>query len=119
MTYTIEELECLDSEGQTGVVVSVRWKVTGSDETNSGYCVKKSVFTPSPSSSFTPYVDLTETQVLGWVQDSLGVAGVAFYENLIVGQLATHAERFPEETGVDIMCDANYIPEQQADLPWA
>tara|TARA_R110000764_G_C10956132_1_gene377724 strand:+ start:761 stop:1123 length:363 start_codon:yes stop_codon:yes gene_type:complete len=117
-TWTIEEMDCENIAGQTNVVVKVVWKVSGADSANTCYCQKNTLFTYAAGGSFTPYEDLTQAQVLGWVQDSLGTAGVTFYETLLTDQLATYAEKFPEDTGVNIMCDANYVPEQPTPLPW-
>ena len=117
-TWTIEKMDCENTAGQTNVVVKVVWKVSGADSTNTCYCQKNTLFTYAAGGSFTPYEDLTQAQVLGWVTDSLGTAGVAFYDDLIAQQLAIYAKRFPEDTGVNIMCDANYVPEQPTPLPW-
>jgi len=117
-TWTIEQMDCENIAGQTNVVVKVHWKVSGSDANNAGYCQKTTSFTYAPGNPFTPFADLTETQVLGWVQDSLGTAGVTFYNNLIVQELATFASRFPDETGLSVMCEANYVPETPTALPW-
>lgn len=117
-TWTIEEMDCENTAGETNVVVKVVWKVSDTDSANTCYCQKSTSFTHAVGASFTPYADLTQAQVLGWVQDSIGAAGVTFYETLLTGQLATYAERFPEETSVDIMCDATYVPEQPTPLPW-
>jgi len=75
-TWTIEQMDCENIAGQTNVVVKVHWKVSGSDANNNGYCQKNTSFTYAPGDPFTPYADLTETQVLGWVQDSLGTGYV-------------------------------------------
>ena len=116
--WTIEEMDCENTAGETNVVVKVVWKVSDTDSANTCYCQKSTSFTHAVGASFTPYADLTQAQVLGWVTDSLGTDGVTFYETLLTEQLATYAERFPEETGVDIMCDANYVSEQSTVLPW-
>jgi len=117
-TWTIEEMDCENTAGQTNVVVKVLWKVSGADEVNTCYCQKSTSFTYGSGGSFTPYEDLTQAQVLGWVTDSLGTEGVAFYDDLVAQHLALYRERFPDETGVDIMCDATYVPEQPTPLPW-
>lgn len=117
-TWTIEQMDCENTAGETNVVVKVVWKVSGGDDINTCYCKKSTSFTYGSGGSFTPYEDLTQAQVLGWVTDSLGTAGVNFYETLLTEQLATYVERFPEEAGVDIMCDANYVSEQPTPLPW-
>ena len=117
-TWTIEQMDCENTAGQTNVVVKVLWKVSGADEVNTCYCQKSTSFTYVAGGSFTPYEDLNQAQVLGWVQDSLGTAGVTFYETLLTDQLAIYAERFPEDTGKDIFCEATYVPEQPTPLPW-
>lgn len=116
--WTIEEMECDNIAGQTNVVVKVLWKVSGADDVNTCYCQKSTSFTYSAGGSFTPYQDLTQDEVLNWVTNSLGTDGVAFYDQLVAQHLELHQERFPEETGVDIMCDANYVAEQLTPLPW-
>tara|TARA_E500000318_G_scaffold47262_1_gene44511 strand:- start:124 stop:486 length:363 start_codon:yes stop_codon:yes gene_type:complete len=117
-TWTIEQMDCENIAGQTNVVVKVHWKVSGADANNTCYCEKMTSFVYSTGDAFTPYADLTQAQVLGWVQDSLGTAGVTFYNNLIVQELATYADKFPSDTGMSIMCDANYVPETPTALPW-
>jgi len=36
---------------------------------------------------FTPYSSLTQAQVIGWVQESLGAQGIANFEANVQGQL--------------------------------
>ena len=117
-TWTIEKMDCENTAGQTNVVVKVVWKVSEPDAKNTVCCTKNTSFTYTAGGSFTPYEDLTQAQVLGWVQDSLGTVGVTFYETLLTDQLAIYAERFPEDTGKDIFFEATYVPEQPTPLPW-
>jgi hypothetical protein len=37
--------------------------------------------------TFTPYSQLTQAQVIGWVQDSLGPDGIANFEANVQGQI--------------------------------
>jgi hypothetical protein len=64
-----------EEQGQTDVVISASYSVTGKDgEFSANYSgVQRFVY---DGGSFTPYIDLTEEQVVGWVQDALGENGV-------------------------------------------
>ena len=67
-TWTISTMEHNVSDG--GVIVA-HWRVTDSetvgDDTFSASAYGTASFTPDASSpDFTPYADLTESQVLGW-----------------------------------------------------
>lgn len=76
-TWTIEKLICKPSEnGLNNVVYQVHWKYTKSttvgDETYSKYN-NGILIIPSPDpQSFTSYESLTKTQVVGWIQTTLG-----------------------------------------------
>lgn len=70
-TWTIEDLE---RETTNGGVFNALVKVTSSDGTNTVEDVFKVGFTPnSTDSNYTPYSELTESQVLGWVQSMVNV----------------------------------------------
>jgi hypothetical protein len=66
-TWTVSQLDCypqLDSHND--VVFTVHWQLTGSDGTFSG-SVYSTCSVPAPTDSFTPYADLTQEQVIGWI----------------------------------------------------
>jgi hypothetical protein len=64
--WIIERLLVKPTEGSiTDVVITADWRCNGTDETYSGTCYGSCSFQP-PSGEFTPYPDLTETQVLNW-----------------------------------------------------
>lgn len=66
-TWTVQWMECKPQEdGHTDVVVTAGWQCTGNDGNYSGQIYGSCSF-PAPSSSFTPYSELTQDQVLGWV----------------------------------------------------
>lgn len=52
-------------EGQTDVVVNADYYVTGTDGTHTASIGVSQQFTLSPN--FTPYAQLTEAQVVGWI----------------------------------------------------
>ena len=72
ITWDITALDCYpQADGQTDVVFTAHWTCSGA-QTASGQTYTSSVYStcqvPAPSgSAFTPYADLTEQQVLGWI----------------------------------------------------
>mgnify|MGYP003141279790 CR=1 FL=1 len=67
--WSIDDMMRKDSDG--GVFL-VRWSLTATDGTYRAISSDKLHCTADPSSSdFIPYADLKETDVLGWVYDSL------------------------------------------------
>ena len=100
--YTLPEVE-----GETDVVVLAQWAVSGTDGTYSETLGSNTTqFTISADSpNFTPYDELTEEQVVGWIQGVLGEDGVASYEATIAGS-------------IDAQANPPVTPSEQA-LPWA
>ena len=74
ITWTIQWMQAYPQyEGQTDVVISAGWCCTGVDDTDPMYIsniYNTASFTLNPDVPFTPYADLTQEQVLGWVWDS-------------------------------------------------
>ena len=72
ITWTVTAMDCYpQADGQTDVVFTVHWTCSG-QQTASGQVYTGSVYStcavPAPTgSAFTPYDQLTETQVLGWI----------------------------------------------------
>jgi len=67
-TWTISQLNCYTSaEGQTDVVFNVHWRCSGTDGTYNGTVYSTCNVTYTGTTAFTPYADLTEDQVLGWI----------------------------------------------------
>ncbi len=68
-TWSVTDMQHTDA---TGGVFLVYWSMVASDGTYSASEGGKLRCEPDPSSpDFTPYADLTEAQVLGWVYNSL------------------------------------------------
>ena len=66
-TWLVEQMSCYPQDGDlTDVVFNVAWRVIGTHDqytaTAYGTCA-----VPAPGDPFTPYADLTQDQVLGWV----------------------------------------------------
>jgi hypothetical protein len=77
--YTIDTPE-------PGFVVNVLWTLTGVDGQYTASIGGNSQFTVQEG-TFTPYSQLTQAQVIGWVQDSLGPDGIANFEANVQGQI--------------------------------
>jgi len=60
-------MDCYPQEaGNTDVVFTVHWTCAGVDGTYNA-SIYSTCSVPTPTSSFTPYPDLTQEQVLGWI----------------------------------------------------
>ena len=67
-TWTVTAMNCYPQEdGNTDVVFTVHWTCAGTDGTYNA-SVYSTCSVPAPTgSAFTPYADLTQAQVLGWI----------------------------------------------------
>ena len=66
--WQIEQLNCYpQAEGQTDVVFTVHWRLTGTDGTYSGTVYSTCGVTYVAGTPYTPYADLTQNQVLQWI----------------------------------------------------
>lgn len=72
--WVISQLECYPQhEGHTDVVFTVHWRrqaTDGNGHTADTYGSQP--VTLAPDAPFTPYADLTEAQVIGWLEDAFG-----------------------------------------------
>jgi len=88
----------LAEDGLTNVVYNVNWRLIGTDGVYSA-SVYGSVGVPAPASgAFTPYDQLTETQVRLWVFEALGIEQVTAYEASIAGQI--EAQKNPTDASL-------------------
>lgn len=87
-TWAVTAMDCYpEYEGNSGVVFAVHWAVTGTDGTRTGSVYGSQGVTLDPAAPFTPYADLTEAQVIGWVKSALGDEEVAGYEANVAAQI--------------------------------
>lgn len=68
-------------------VVNVLWTLTGTDGTHTASIEGSCMFNSEQESEFIPYDQLTEEQVIGWVQTSLGEIGVGNMQANVDGQI--------------------------------
>ena len=90
VTWTISTLERNSTDD--GVIVA-HWRASDSevvgDDTHSGSSYGTCGFTPDvDAEGFTLYADITETQAIGWVKDSMGEEAVTGVEDSIAAQIA-------------------------------
>ena len=75
--WTIQAMDCVPQEdGYTDVVVVAHWNVSATDGIYTSSVYGTQSFTYNPETSFTPYEDLTQEQVVGWVQEGMGIDAV-------------------------------------------
>ena len=80
-TWIIEQMNCYpQSEGQTDVVFTVHWRVNATDGTYNATSYGTVGVTYMAGLPYTPYADLTQDQVVEWVQGSIGAEQVANIE---------------------------------------
>lgn len=73
-TWVISQLDCYpEADNHTDVVFTIHWRRQATDGNghNADIYGSQSV-TLAPDAPFTPYADLTEAQVIGWLEDTMG-----------------------------------------------
>jgi hypothetical protein len=87
-TWNVQQMDCYpELDGDTDVVFTVHWQLNGTDGTYNGSVYGSVGVTLDPDAPFVPYADLTEAQVVGWVQDALGEEQVTAYEANVAQQI--------------------------------
>lgn len=80
-TWGISQMNCYpELDGEIDVVFTVHWNLVATDGTYSSSVYGSVGVNLDAGAPFTPYADLTEDQVIGWVQSALGAEQVAEYE---------------------------------------
>jgi hypothetical protein len=103
-SWTITALNCYpEYQGEQDVVFTIFATYSGTDGTYSSTIEVAQALVLTNSSTFTPYADLTESQVLGWLIDSLGPQQISQMQATIMAQ---------------IIAD-NQPPFVQLPLPWS
>jgi hypothetical protein len=68
IVWNVSELNCLpDAEGKQDYVVTAHWQCNGVDGDYSGSVYSTCSFAVVQGEAFTPYDQLAQDQVLGWV----------------------------------------------------
>jgi hypothetical protein len=88
-TWAVVQMDAYpEYEGHTDVVFTVHWTLTGTDGEYDAGVYGSVGLTLDPEAKFTPYADLTQAQVIGWVKDALGEEQVTSYEDGVANQIA-------------------------------
>ena len=88
--WIIEQMDCYPQhEGEQDVVFTVHWRCNGSDGQYIGTAYGTQAIANDPQAPFTPYADLKQSQVIGWVQRAMGAKGVADTEAVVAAQIET------------------------------
>jgi len=82
--WNIQALDCKSQEkGVTDVVMIAHWTVSATNGTYTSSAYGTQSFTFDKAKPFTPYADLTQEQVILWVQEGMGIDAVtALQQNL-------------------------------------
>jgi hypothetical protein len=87
-TWNVQQMDAYpELDGEQDVVFTVHWTLTGTDGTYNGSVYGSVGVSIGPDAPFTPYTDLTQAQVIGWVQDALGEEQVLSYEANVAQQI--------------------------------
>jgi hypothetical protein len=65
ITWSITAMNCSTTETNPDTVIVCHWTCSGTDGTYNA-SIYSTCSVPSPTGSFTPYADLTQSQVLDW-----------------------------------------------------
>ena len=89
-TWSIDQLEAYPTfESQSNVVFNVTWSYRGVDSNGVGSSRGgKTAVTYTADSPFTPFAQLTEAQVLGWVQPTITPEQMTEIEAGIAGDIS-------------------------------
>jgi hypothetical protein len=68
ITWDISVLDCLPQSAEgADYVICCHWQCTGVDGAYTGQVYSTTSFSVTEGTAFTPYADLTQAQVLGWI----------------------------------------------------
>ena len=93
MTNIKWSISTLESDSNTGGVITAHWRASDSevvgDDTHTGSSYGTCGFTPdADADGYTAYADITEAQAIGWCKDSMGEETVTAVEDSIAAQIA-------------------------------
>jgi hypothetical protein len=87
-TWNVVQMDAYpEKDGETDVVFTVHWRCDGTDGTYYGGVYGSQGVSIDPEAPFVPYAELTQDQVIGWVQAAMGEEQVAALKANIDGQI--------------------------------
>jgi hypothetical protein len=89
-TWVISQLECYPQhEGKTDVVFTVHWRRQATDGSGHNADIYGSqAITLNPDETFVPYANLTQAEVIGWLEAAMGADTLAAQEAALDKQIA-------------------------------
>lgn len=88
-TWNIVRLDAYpEHNGASDVVFQIHWELRGADGTYQGRAYGTQEVTLDSSAGSTPFADLTEQQVTGWLLDALGGTQVDAIKQYVSGLIA-------------------------------
>lgn len=120
MTWSVDgELVTKTIDGVQNVVTEVPWVCSEASGTVTAKQTGVVSLGYDPAAPFTAYADLTEAQIIGWVQEALGPEAVAFYEAECL-KAATFSNNDPTDKATVVLVFANFVqPKTKQPAPWA
>ena len=83
LTWKVEQFECYpEKDGKQDVVFIVHWRCNGVEGKFAATNYGTQAIAYEADAPFTPYSDLTEEQVMGWVKAALGDERVSQIEEI-------------------------------------
>jgi len=68
-SFRITNMYCYPTYGSvTNLVFTILWEYTGTDGSNSSYITNRTDIPYDPNAEYKPYNELTEAEVIGWVE---------------------------------------------------
>ena len=97
ITWTITALDCIPQTPEgADYVVTAHWTCSGTDGTYNGSVYSTCSFPVTQGSSFTPFSDLTQNQVLGWCwANGVDKAATEAASSALPKQSSPHRSRWP------------------------
>ena len=103
-TWNIIQMDCYpQAEGEVNVVWNALWKLSATDGITVCYITGNQPLTYVAGTPYTPYDQLTQAQVIGWVQTAMGASAIAANEKIV------------NDLVVETVVPATYQPP----LPWS
>ena len=94
MSWTISEnLRTISSGDVSNIVKQATYRYTATNGTASAYYEKVAEFEYN-AETFTPFAELTESQVIGWVKSQLGSTSVTKIEEKVTAELTLEIEEY-------------------------
>jgi hypothetical protein len=69
--WKISSLDCV-SDGESKVVYCIHWRINGDDAVNTAEIYGKQSIEKNTKNTFIAYEDLTEAEVITWLQETMG-----------------------------------------------